>query len=144
MLGSDSATTSVQAKFCVWEDLFKSAACGVSCRTNTCSAPVLCCSSFPCKKQTQGSTYHWQGQIKLHFLFIGAHCVLIRGSIESRQYAFYSLSVVAFLKQFLQSQQLTLLGSQNRMYLIIDGYFHCRLQEQLKVPSSHAREGLKL
>lgn len=97
MLGSDFATTSVQAKFCVWEDSFKSAAGGVSCRTNTCPGPVLRRSSFPCKKQTQRSTYHRQKQIKLHSLFIEAHCVLIRASTESCQYAFYSLSVFTFL-----------------------------------------------
>lgn len=62
--------------------------------------PVLCCSSFPCRKQTQCSTHHRQEQIKLHFLFIEAHCVMIRASIESCQYAFYSLSVFTFLNSF--------------------------------------------
>lgn len=74
MLGFDFTTTSVQAKFCVWLDWFKSAACGVSCRTNTCSALF---SAVPLSHAGNKRTHHRQEQIKLHLLFIEAHCVMI-------------------------------------------------------------------
>lgn len=52
------------------------------------------------KSNAARNTCHWQGQIKLRLLFIEAHCVLFRVSIESYQHAFYSLTTFVFLNSF--------------------------------------------
>lgn len=95
MLGSDLAAISVQAEFCVQEELVQHMLFVKSAAAQTPIQPLYSAvlSHARNKSNAARNTYHWQGQIKLHFLFIEAHCVLFRVSIESYKYAFYSLSI---------------------------------------------------